>query len=133
MSAIVILTHSTNSPHGREILQVNSHGTTEYVHGSSPSGVDPSGGKEDSWFRKDKALHLMVSSLITGLSYRVYHDEYRNPEVNSRLFGGAFTLLLGIGKETVDATRISSTSSWKDLTADGLGILFGLLLFTSTF
>lgn len=88
---------------------------------------------EDRWLSKDKALHLTVSLFLTGLTYRVYHDEFRNPEENSRLFAFSFTSLLGIGKEMRDSLTPSATASWKDLTADGVGIFFGLLLFTTTF
>ncbi|MCH7761751.1 VanZ family protein [candidate division TA06 bacterium] len=87
----------------------------------------------DLWFSQDKAMHLTTSVFLTGLSYRVYHDEYRNPKQNSRLFATTFTALLGIGKEVYDSTTPTSNASWKDLTADGLGILLGLFLFTSTF
>ena len=94
--------------------------------------------KEDPWFSQDKASHLTISAFLTGLTYRVYHDEFSNGEKNSRFFAITFTAVTGIGKEIMDSTIPSSTASsksrafgWKDLAADGAGILLGLLLFTS--
>jgi len=132
MGSLFLLTTFSFSLNGREIVIVNSHGRVEQRKNLLPSFLTPQK-LEDSWLGKDKFLHLTVSSFLTGVSYRVYHDEFKNPEENSRLFGGTFTAFLGIGKEAVDATSPSSTSSWKDLAADGVGILLGLLLFTTTF
>ena len=89
--------------------------------------------EENAWFALDKVSHLTVSAFLTGFSYRIYLDEFENPEENSRIFATTFSALLGIGKEVIDSTSLSSSASWKDLAADGVGILLGLFLFTSTF
>jgi uncharacterized protein YfiM (DUF2279 family) len=102
------------------------------VLSASGEGETPTAFKEDRWFAKDKALHLTASLILTGVSYRVYHDEYENTEENSRIFASGLTLLVGIGKEVIDTQTPQGTASLKDLAADGLGILLGLLLFSST-
>ena len=86
--------------------------------------------KEDRFFAKDKALHIIHSAAIVGLSYHVYHCQLKNPPENSRIFSVSFTSLVGIGKEIYDGVSKKGTASWKDLLADGLGIIIGVLVFT---
>jgi hypothetical protein len=42
----------------------------------------------------------------------------------------SLTALAGVLKEVSDKRKIPPTCSYKDLVADGLGILLGVLLFT---
>jgi uncharacterized protein YfiM (DUF2279 family) len=135
MGSIFLVTSSAPSLNGREIFLMNFPGNAEQTSVILESGEDetPKAFKEDRWFAKDKALHLTASLILTGVSYRVYHDEFENPEVNSRVFASGLTLLLGLGKEVVDTQTPQGTASLKDLAADGVGILLGLLLFSSTF
>jgi len=46
------------------------------------------------------------------------------------VFSISFSAVAGIGKEIYDGVSKKGTPSWKDLIADGVGILLGVLLFT---
>ncbi|HID10140.1 MAG TPA: hypothetical protein EYP17_02420 [Candidatus Latescibacteria bacterium] len=84
---------------------------------------------EDSWFSEDKFFHLAFSFGLVGLTYTgsraldVPHD---------RALGGALFLsaALGLGKELRDSRR-GDRFSWRDLAADGAGVLLGAWLATS--
>ncbi len=86
--------------------------------------------KEDKFFAKDKALHVIHSAAIVGLSYHVYHCQLKNPDNGAKVFSISISAAAGIWKEIYDGVSKKGTPSWKDLIADGVGILLGVLLFT---
>lgn len=85
---------------------------------------------EDRWIAKDKAFHVGASAAIVGLAYHSYHCQLRNPKGDSRVLAISLSSLCGIGKELWDLKRSPRSLSWKDLAADGVGILLGVALFT---
>jgi uncharacterized protein YfiM (DUF2279 family) len=84
----------------------------------------------DSWWSRDKRLHLAVSAGMVGLSYHLLHDRWHCEAQESRRLSMSLTALAGLIKEVSDKRKIPPTCSYKDLVADGLGILLGILLFT---
>ena len=72
----------------------------------------------------------MVSTFLTGVSYSVFRDFYRNREKSSMYFSAALTFGLGLGKEFHDRRSPHGSFSYKDLAADILGIGLGLWIAT---
>ncbi len=85
---------------------------------------------QDRWIARDKALHLGASAAIVGLVYHSYHCQFRNPESDSRVLAVSVSTGCGIGKELWDLRKSPRGLSWKDLVANGVGVLLGVLLFT---
>ncbi len=85
--------------------------------------------QKDSWLGMDKFLHVAACASITGLSYHVYHCQYRNPVDRSIYLSLSLAGTSGIGKEVYDARVRKTHWSWKDIVADGVGIAIGYLLF----
>lgn len=85
---------------------------------------------EDKWFTSDKYLHFYYSVAITGLSYHLYHCQFNNPNPGARYFSISLASVTGIGKELYDKYYRKGKFSYKDLTADVMGIIIGALLFT---
>ena len=86
-----------------------------------------------SGIRGDYILHFGVCGLSTSiigiLSFLVVnHFLGYVPGAVASLFGAVFATGLSLGKELGDRNNPSSGWSWNDLKADGLGILFGLVL-----
>lgn len=84
---------------------------------------------QDDYFGKDKFLHLVYSAAIYGLSYHIYHCQLRNDREGSIIFSVSLTSLVGFSKEFYDLKK-KSYFSFKDLIADGVGIIIGFFIFT---
>jgi len=83
----------------------------------------------DKWFAMDKLLHFTASAGITGLSYHCYHCQFNNPEDKSIYFSLSIAGVSGIGKELFDKKIRKTRWSWKDITADIVGVTAGYFLF----
>lgn len=84
----------------------------------------------DSWWARDKRLHLVVSAGMVGVGFHLLHQSCHLGAGDSRDLAVSLTALAGVIKEVNDQGKIPSTCSYKDLIADGLGILAGVFLFT---
>lgn len=84
---------------------------------------------QDGWIAKDKLLHIIHSAALVGLSYHIYHCQFRNPEYNSKVFAASFTGICGFAKELHDGKKESSKFSAKDMVANFIGIGIGILIF----
>jgi uncharacterized protein YfiM (DUF2279 family) len=84
----------------------------------------------DSWWARDKRLHIVASAASVGVSYHILHDRWHQGERNSREVGFSLTALMGLIKEVKDLRKAPSIFSYKDLIADGLGIGVGIYVFT---
>lgn len=84
---------------------------------------------QDDFFGKDKFLHVIHSASIYGLSYHLYHCQLHNDREGSIVFSVSITSLFGLSKELYDLKK-KSFFSYKDLIADGVGILIGYFVFT---
>jgi hypothetical protein len=67
---------------------------------------------------------------MVGLGYHLFHDRWHCEVQESRGVSMSLTALAGVLKEVSDKRKIPPTCSYKDLVADGLGILLGIVLFT---
>jgi len=80
---------------------------------------------------EDKLKHLMVSTFLTGIGYRLSYDGFDCPQDRSRVVASSITFSIGLGKELRDQAQKGDTFSFKDLVADLLGIGMGLLILTT--
>ena len=82
----------------------------------------------DPWFGKDKVHHFLTSAFISGVGYYFLHEEQKNS--NNLSQGGAFglSISLGLAKEVRDGFEPQNAFSVKDLIADILGTLAGIVL-----
>jgi uncharacterized protein YfiM (DUF2279 family) len=84
--------------------------------------------KTDRWIAVDKGYHLIGSILsTTGISNSCMQFADIKKEKSIRI-GAGFTFALGLSKELWDGHKKDNIFSWKDLTADVLGILIGTAL-----
>lgn len=94
----------------------------------SMKNVQSSFKTNDDWFGRDKAKHLLASMLLTGaIAYYCQHHQEWSYE-NSAMLGMGLTFSLGIAKEIRDGQEPNRTFSWKDITADVIGIGLGVVL-----
>lgn len=91
--------------------------------------TDWSGRGGDSWLTRDKRLHLVVSAAMVGVSHHLLHDRWHCQAEESQYISVSVTGLAGLLKEFSDRRRVPPTCSYKDLIADGLGVLVGILVF----
>lgn len=82
---------------------------------------------DDPWLSPDKGLHFAVSAGIASAGYASAALFTRDIHMKFGV-GLALSLAAGAGKEMLDAVRPGSTSSYKDLVFDALGIATGLVI-----
>jgi uncharacterized protein YfiM (DUF2279 family) len=80
----------------------------------------------DRWFAEDKANHFLVSMMLSSTIYLglVANDNNHGQSLLGAITG---TLIIGAGKEIWDKFH-PGTPSWRDLTADAVGAIFGGLV-----
>lgn len=111
---------------------------TQFLWADSADADDFSGAYEpsdsltvsDRWLAQDKLEHLVVSAFLSGVSYSVFRDFYRNSQESSMSFSVSLSLSAGLGKEFLDLRTPRGRFSFKDLAADLVGISVGLLIAT---
>jgi uncharacterized protein YfiM (DUF2279 family) len=84
----------------------------------------------DKWIAWDKLEHLGISAFFSATLYNVLHDFYYNDRKSSLYLSSGLTFSLGLGKEFYDRDIRKTKFSFKDLTADILGIGLGLWIAT---
>jgi putative lipoprotein len=83
----------------------------------------------DPWISRDKAFHFDVSAGLAAAGYGVSAGWIVDARWKALAIGGGLALVVGAGKELVDATGIAGGDpSWKDFTWDALGAVAGLAL-----
>ncbi len=82
----------------------------------------------DNWFGRDKGLHFVSSMISTVAVGKTAQTFFGNSTQQSLKIGAGFAFALGLGKEVWDSTKKNNIFSYKDLTADILGILTGSIL-----
>ena len=82
----------------------------------------------DRWLGIDKLQHLLFSTHLSLLSYKVSRDSYHNTTTTARAESVGLVFSLGIGKEFLDSNKPNDRFSYRDLIADALGIGLGLIL-----
>ncbi|OGC76687.1 MAG: hypothetical protein A2145_06425 [candidate division Zixibacteria bacterium RBG_16_40_9] len=83
---------------------------------------------KDKWLSFDKFQHFFLSTHLTVLSYEIYHRSYHNTKESSKYFSSGLVVTVGIGKEVLDSRKPKGKFNFKDLVADGLGIILGLTI-----
>ncbi len=85
-------------------------------------------GGNDTWFGRDKGLHLVGSFIGTTLLANVNRKSFGMNDSASRITGAGVVFSLGIIKETFDGRRTYNKFSWKDLLANVTGILLSFAI-----
>lgn len=112
--------------------------STRPASGDTVSAVKSPGSRQasekplvvDRWLAPDKAKHLAVSACLAGLFYQSGRHFMGLGAGDSRQTASVATLAIGISKEIRDRGHPGSSASWRDLAADGAGVLAGLLVFS---
>jgi uncharacterized protein YfiM (DUF2279 family) len=81
----------------------------------------------DFWLGRDKFFHWGASAVLAVSAYGVYHFIGRLSDNESMALASTATLTIGLAKEDFDTYVKKSFFSYKDLAADGVGIVTGLL------
>ena len=82
----------------------------------------------DGWFSPDKGYHLIGSMISTTFVGQLSKRGFNATPQNSQYIGAGMTFSLGLAKEIYDSGKPANIFSWKDLTANCVGILVGVLL-----
>jgi uncharacterized protein YfiM (DUF2279 family) len=82
----------------------------------------------DQWFSADKGYHIMGSLISTTLVGQISMNSFDNSTEKSQLIGAGSTFTLGLAKEVFDSKSPNNYFSWKDLTANSVGIIIGIIL-----
>ncbi len=80
---------------------------------------------KDRWIAPDKGLHLLGSMMVTIAGTKTLQQNYGFKYRDGMKWAMGFTFCLGLGKEVRDSRQPHNIFSWKDLTADIVGILIG--------
>ena len=82
----------------------------------------------DRWISVDKGYHL-IGSLISTIGITNSCMQFADIRKDKSMqIGVSCTFTLGVGKELWDSRKKNNFFSWKDLSADVLGILIGIFL-----
>jgi len=82
----------------------------------------------DPWLGRDKMHHFLTSALLSSTGYYFFRDEHGFSNHASQRGGIGFSLSLGLLKEIRDGFQPDNAFSVKDLVADMLGTMVGILL-----
>jgi uncharacterized protein YfiM (DUF2279 family) len=84
---------------------------------------------KDSWFSRDKGLHLAGTFMTTGFVILSSKRFIRVKAPKDKVMAVSVSFSLSLGKEIYDSGQSNNHFSYKDLTADVAGILIALLVF----
>ncbi|MCK4330143.1 hypothetical protein KAX02_09900 [candidate division WOR-3 bacterium] len=84
---------------------------------------------QDRWISEDKFEHIFVSAFLLGTTYYMSHYEFSCSERNASQIAVGVSLSIGICKELYDLT-CRGNPSYKDIFADIIGVVIGVLIFT---
>ena len=84
--------------------------------------------KADLWLAEDKARHIIGSFMTTILFAKTHEHIYESSEAKSQVFGASIGFTLGITKEVRDHFKKNNQFSWKDMTANVVGIVCAILI-----
>ena len=83
---------------------------------------------QDKWLSPDKGYHVMGSMISTTLVGQISLRSFGTSTEKSQVIGAGATFTLGFVKEINDLHKQQNYFSWKDLAADGVGIIIGIIL-----
>jgi uncharacterized protein YfiM (DUF2279 family) len=82
----------------------------------------------DKWLSPDKGYHLVGSLIGTTLVGQMSMKGFDTNREKSQIIGVGAAFSLGLAKEFFDSGKQKNKFSWKDLTANGVGIIVGVVL-----
>ena len=82
----------------------------------------------DKWLSPDKGYHLIGSLIGTTLVSQLSMKGFDTNREKSQVIGVGAVFSLGLAKEFYDSGKQKNKFSWKDLTANGVGIIVGIIL-----
>jgi len=111
------------------LIQITIIGVMNIVHAGVPGdslGVGMN--RADDWFGEDKIRHVAGSMIATTFTAQIAMRQFEASQRDAVKVGIGLTFSLGLVKESIDRTRPNNFFSWKDLTANLVGITLGVLL-----
>ena len=84
--------------------------------------------KSDSWFSPDKGYHIVGSMISTTFISQLSQKGFDSTLKESQYIGAGMTFSFGLAKELYDSGKPNNMFSWKDLTANCVGIILGVIL-----
>ena len=91
-------------------------------------GLEQKKESHDQWFSADKGYHVIGSMISTTLIGQISLRSFNNSVKKSRVIGAGTTFTLGLAKEIYDSKSPKNYFSWKDLAANGVGIIIGIII-----
>ena len=79
-------------------------------------------GKQDCWIAEDKGRHLIASFMSTLFFAKCSEHIYNTSVSDSKIIGASFSITFGLAKEIKDHYKKNNKFSWKDMTANLVGI-----------
>jgi uncharacterized protein YfiM (DUF2279 family) len=83
---------------------------------------------KDRWLSPDKGYHLVGSLIGTTLVGQLSMKGFDTRREASQIIGMGTAFSLGLAKEIYDSGKQKNKFSWKDLMANGVGIVIGVIL-----
>ncbi len=93
--------------------------------------IDSLGGVNgrDRWLSEDKFEHIFVSAFLVGTAYYLSRCEFKSTERKANQVAAGVSLSIGVSKELYDLAG-GGNPSFKDILADVIGVVIGILIFT---
>jgi len=110
------------------ILLITGSGFAQTINSEPDSSRHKNAAVQDDWFGRDKLQHFIASAYLTGFGSGLSQQVFGCDEQAGGRYGAAFGITLGFGKELYDRFGRKQIFSWKDIAADALGVLVGLLM-----
>jgi uncharacterized protein YfiM (DUF2279 family) len=84
--------------------------------------------KSGSWFSADKGYHIVGSMICTTFLGELSRRRFDITQQKAQVFGAGTTFSIGLAKEIYDSAKPNNIFSWKDLSANCVGIILGVFL-----
>lgn len=83
---------------------------------------------KESWISLDKGYHIVGSMICTTLVGQLSKKGFDTSTQKTQVIGAGTSFTLGLVKEIYDSKKPQNKFSWKDLAANGVGIIIGVIL-----
>jgi uncharacterized protein YfiM (DUF2279 family) len=84
--------------------------------------------RQDLWFSPDKGYHVLGSMIGTTLVGQISMKRFDYSIKKSQLITAGTAFTIGFTKEIYDSEQPKNYFSWKDLAANGVGIIIGIII-----
>jgi uncharacterized protein YfiM (DUF2279 family) len=116
----------TTTVKAQQNIETSGSGYTDSVKVDMSSNIFCS--NPDPWLAMDKGFHLIGSMMMTVGTAKTLEKYTEVNASDSKKYAWSFSLCVGLGKEFWDSTRPDNKFSVRDLTADLLGIIIGMII-----